>query len=483
MKMKHITLIAILFTGLIGLSTNARSKQLFEVVNNELTANSNNNKNPRTEGSLNSLFSATENDKKSSNNEISFAQKSETKSLFSEVDEKQVTKSLFGDNNDSDNSETNKFMNKNNKQNGKSLFEDSKSSKSLFDNDNETGKDSVKQNNKKASISFETKSLFDSENEPIKPQVKLNESIKPKINFPQQKSAPITKNNDNKNAEKVINNSNKYTHSKKNDKKIERKPITNTGIMHKSNIDDKTLQQSKSEIEKLKSKVLNLITINKQLLKELDKKRKIKRKSLNLSDDLINLIETHEKPIVKFEQNLKTTQSKSEEKLKQKETELQASYGQVRKNLDVLVEKLDLTKKALKEVKSDEKLMNGEIKKFYSIDSLNVLNNVQVEESTSSRNVYTESVDIGNIKVDLEKILITNPQTEIIVGSEILSVKELVENLNVLEKLNERCGENLENCVQYNEKHFENDMIKQKEIIEELKVLRKQTKDIINKKY
>jgi len=216
-------------------------------------------------------------------------------------------------------------------------------------------------------------------------------------------------------------------------------------------------------------------------MKELEKKRKIKKKTLEVSNNLINLIETHQIPIIEYQQNFKNTQIEAAEDSKKKETELHQAYREVRKNLDVLVEKIDYTKNVLKEVRSDENLMSGDLKKNYITDSLGVLNNVQVEGLTSVHNLNAESVDVGHIKFDLEKIMITNPQTEIIVGSEILSLRELVQNFEVLEKLKERCRENFQNCVQYNEELFENDMRKQNQIIEELKVLRKQTNDIRRK--
>lgn len=502
MKMKHITLVAILFAGLICLTSSTKSKQLFEVVNQELSASNNNNNNHKAPGAINSIFEATEEEQKSSNNEINFAQKSESRSLFAESDT-QPTKSLFGDSNDSHDSEANKFLNKHvenlntheaNDHKVKSLFEDEAPTKSLF-GDNKNDNDS--HSNSKANKNGAPKSLFEMDEEPIKPQVKLNETIKPQINSVGSNKNQNHVAHDNHNAKKntqiinknnINNNKNHNTNANKNinsntqkNKKPEKKPVAHTNQAQKP-IDDKTLQESKSEIEKLKSKVVNLISINKQLVKELDKKRKLKKKSLELSDDLINLIETHQSPIIEFEQDLKKTQVKSAEKLQKKETELKQVYGEVRKNLDVLVGKLDYTKTALKEVKSDESLMSGELKKNYSTDSLTVLNNAQVEGSTKAYIVNAESLDVGNIKVDLEKIMIANSQTEIIVGSDILSVKELVENLDVLEKLRVRCGENLEKCVQYNEEHFENDMRKQNEIIEELKKLRRNTKDIIHRK-
>jgi hypothetical protein len=485
MKMKHIILITILFSGLMYLISCAKIKQLFEVVNKELTANVYNKNIQNGSGAIDSIFTTTKDEKNSSTKEIYFAQESGTKSLFDEEDYKPVTQSLFGDNNESDDLRSFKFINKekNNikiNQNANSLLNNDKSTKSLFGGINKNNNNSNNQNKDKTNNKIETNSLFDIDYELIEPQIKLNQSIKPNIKLPERKSALIQNINNNNNIKRTQINNNSHLINSKTVKNIKRKPVTHNIITQKP-IVEKILQESKSEIDKLKSKVLNLITINKQFMKELEKKRKIKKKTLEVSNNLINLIETHQIPIIEYQQNFKNTQIEAAEESKKKETELHQAYGEVRKNLDVLVEKIDYTKNVLKEVRSNENLMSGELKNNYNTDSLSVLNNVQVEGLTSVHNLNAESVDVGHIKFDLEKIMITNPQTEIIVGSEILSLRELVENFEVLEKLKERCRENFENCVQFNEEHFENDMRKQNEIIEELKVLRKQTNDIRRK--
>lgn len=507
MKMKHITFIIIFISALFSLTNESKSKQLFDVVNQEVSSSNNNNNNANSGSAINSIFGATEVNKKSEN-DILFTQtsekKTEGKSLFGESDSKPEGKSLFGDDNESE-PQSNKFLNKNSQNNN--VNNNNNKEKSLFGDDDEkkdnTGKslfgDSNNSEDNKNNQKGDSKSLFEMDEEPVKPQVQLNDNIKPKINLSENKTKQNTNNNNNNkniinnsanksnsknigntkhnnNSSKNINNNKKDSNAKTKSKQTPNKPKQQDKV-----ITDNILSESKSEIEKLKNKVLNLISINKQLMKELDKKKKIKQKSLELSDDLINLIETHQTPIVQFEEKLKSTQEKSALKLEQKEKELNTAYSDVRKNLDKLVEKVDNTKNLLDEFNKDESLITGELKKNYSTDSLTVLNNVQVEGQTNANIINTESVDIGNIKIDLEKISIANPQTEIIVGSEILNVKELIENLEIMEKLNKRCGENLENCVQYNEEYFEEDMQKQNQIIEELKMLRKKTKDIIRK--
>jgi len=535
MKMKHITLIAVLFSLLLCNLKASKSKQLFEVVNNEFNSkNNNNNKNNESNNELNSLFSSGEDNSKS--NEISFTQKNEQrdekkslfedsgndqpkgKSLFEDGNDKPEKNSLFDDNKDSQESEMNKVMKKNirsmnNSQDEKSLFGDDDEnnkpqvpgSKSLFGDDN----DNISINNKQKE---QGKSLFDLGEELVKPQVKLNDNIKAKVNLKAKKTSKAFENdkitnienktnpsilqltgkarkmnnNENQNLNKRVNkkDNNKIKNIKHNTQKYSEKKSSIKSEIKQSIpekiVDNTMLEESKSEIQKLKSKVYDLISLNKELMTEIEKKQKIKKKSLDLSDDLINLIQTSEAPLKEYKINLTKTQVKSEEKLARKEKQLKEIYTDMRRNLDNLVGNVDSTKKSLNEIKNDESLINGELKKNYITDSLAVLGNVEVEGRANAQAIKAENVDIGNIKIDLEKIAISNPQTEIIVGSEILSLKELVENLEILEKLNDRCGENMKDCLLYNDQLFENDMKRQNQIIMELKRLRKQTKDLIH---
>ncbi len=496
--MKHITITLIFISVLFNLTNESKSKQLFDMLDKEFRNNSNS---AGKNSASNSIFSPDNNP----DNEISFAQKNEksngSNSLFDDSDIKPIEngnlnnsslkpkeKSLFEDYNDSE-AESNKFLNNQNKKNEKSLFGNK-------DENTENNNDSIFGDVNKNDIKTgDSKSLFDADEETVKPQVQLNENIQPLINKLHSNNKKDTSNRDNNNS--LNKETNKLIHNKHNDE-LNNNKIDNSNYHNNNNripkntksgdshnkrkqkenvITESTLSESKSEIDKLKTKVLNLIHMNGELMKELDKKRKYKQKSVELSDDLINLIETNQTPLVEFEEKLKTTKENSESKLEKKQKELNMVYSDVRENLDKLVDKVETTRRLLDEFNEDEKLSNGELKKNFSTDSLSVLNNVEVEGQTIANMINSESIDIGNIKIDLEKISIINPHYEIVVGSEVLSVKELIENMEILENLKKRCGENLENCVLNNEQNFKSDIERQNDIIEELTILRKKIKN------
>ena len=88
-----------------------------------------------------------------------------------------------------------------------------------------------------------------------------------------------------------------------------------------------------------------------------------------------------------------------------------------------------------------------------------------------------------NAFCDMWKTLILSfPDSEIIVGSNILSLRELVENMELMEKLNTRCGVNMEKCIIYNEKNFEKEMANENRIIDSVKYLRKETQKMSKEK-
>jgi hypothetical protein len=234
-----------------------------------------------------------------------------------------------------------------------------------------------------------------------------------------------------------------------------------------------TLNEDVVEIQKLKTKVLNLMKMNKNLLIELDKGTKIKKLENEASEDLIQLIQKSENPINFIQKKILKTSNIIQQKLNQKDIELKNQQKILTKNLDFLIEKIQKAKNSLVKMSNDSSLVNRETKKNYETDNLNVKENIQNDGITFVNKVHTEGIDIGNLKFDIEKVLFNNPDSEIIVGSNILSLRELVVNMELMERLNLRCGENIEKCVIYNQEKYEEELANDNRIIEEIKYLRK----------
>jgi len=215
--------------------------------------------------------------------------------------------------------------------------------------------------------------------------------------------------------------------------------------------------------------------MNKYLLNEVEERKNIKNLKKEASDDLVNLIQKSDSPINFMQKKVLKVQEIVQDKIAQKDSNLQNAHKILEKNLDLLVEKIQNADKTLKVISQDSALMNGETKKSYETDQLKVEENIQNDGITYVNSVRTEELDLGNLKLDVQKVLFNNPDSEIIVGSNILSLREMVDNMDLMEKLNTRCGVNMEKCIIYNEKVFEKEMANENRIIDGVKVLRKET--------
>merc|ERR1711957_490651 len=236
------------------------------------------------------------------------------------------------------------------------------------------------------------------------------------------------------------NKSNKNKKPTKETKTEEKKtPVVTKKTETKQNILKEAIVEDKDEIEKLKAKVQNLLKMNKYLLNEVEERKNIKNLKKEASDDLVNLIQKSDSPINFMQKKVLKVQEIVQDKIAQKDSNLQNAHKILEKNLDLLVE------------------------------------NIQNDGITYVNTVRTEELDLGNLKLDVQKVLFNNPDSEIIVGSNILSLREMVDNMDLMEKLNTRCGVNMEKCIIYNEKVFEKEMANENRIIDGVKVLRKET--------
>merc|ERR1712032_721173 len=79
-----------------------------------------------------------------------------------------------------------------------------------------------------------------------------------------------------------------------------------------------TLHEDVDEIEKLKAKVSNLLKMNKYLLGEMEKGKKIKNMKREASDGLVELIQKSESPINFMQKKIIKTQKIGQEKIREK---------------------------------------------------------------------------------------------------------------------------------------------------------------------
>lgn len=355
--------------------------------------------------------------------------------------------------------------------------EDDKEDRKDVENLNKAIKEDVKEDKEEKIVENEKDKKKNKKNNKKEKKEKKPSKKEKKNSKKNSKAKKPTKDNKEKENKQAIKEDKEINAAEKKLNKKETKSPKDMNALLKE-----TLHEDVDEIEKLKAKVSNLLKMNKYLLGEMEKGKKIKNMKREASDGLVELIQKSESPINFMQKKIIKTQDIVQEKIREKETELNNEHQLLLKNLDNLVEKVQRADKSLKILQQDPSISSGEIKKQYETDKLNVKENIQNDGITYVNNVHTEELDLGNLKIDFEKLMFNNPDSEIVVGSNILSLKELSENLDLMDKLNARCGVNMEKCVIYNENIFEKEIANENKIIDGVKYLRKETQRLSREK-
>jgi len=89
--------------------------------------------------------------------------------------------------------------------------------------------------------------------------------------------------------------------------------------------------------------------------------------------------------------------------------------------------------------------------------------------------INTNLVDLGSIQISNNNLKFSNFNSKIMIGNEVITLKELVNIVFSFKNLQQKCGENLEKCRPVDEKYFEEQRNKEEEILINLKNLRKTT--------
>ena len=92
-----------------------------------------------------------------------------------------------------------------------------------------------------------------------------------------------------------------------------------------------------------------------------------------------------------------------------------------------------------------------------------------------------KSLDIGNIKIDEHGINFSNENVKLIVGKEIITVGQLLNNLASFRKLINICGESFEKCKPVTDEILKDQAAKQHAILESLKKLRQETTQVLTR--
>jgi hypothetical protein len=348
----------------------------------------------------------------------------------------------------------------------KSLFENNKTSKSIFGDNIIFNQIKDKVSNGKTNIAL--KSLFGSNK--IESTDKVKESLFASNNHEkslfasnnQQKSL-FASNNSSKN-QISSNTSNKSDKQiiKKKPKKSPQKSKQKNQTKNKKNSNNKT-------ITRLRNKVTILMQMNEKINSLIKANLKLNKKNKKTGEDLMSFIEQSENKVEKIKEKIKTNQNSLNEKLTDKENEFNKIYESAHTNFNALEAKLENMNKLFDEVKTNQNKIFDDIKEKVFLDKLKILKKLNVDgNAIINGKVNTKGLDVNTIRIEDNNIIFDNENSRLILGSNILHLKELLENIKYVENFSKKCGDDFSNCKIITEKDIKIRQAKDDKILNEI---------------
>jgi len=98
------------------------------------------------------------------------------------------------------------------------------------------------------------------------------------------------------------------------------------------------------------------------------------------------------------------------------------------------------------------------MKKRLVLDNLTVKNKLDVNGVAFINKVNTDNLSLGSIKINSNKLIFNNEGSKIMVGNDVITVKDFFNIVKTMKDLQSKCGENLEKC-----KPIDNEYLRQQE--------------------
>jgi len=138
-------------------------------------------------------------------------------------------------------------------------------------------------------------------------------------------------------------------------------------------------------------------------------------------------------------------------------------------------------KTKLTELKNKENKKFSEIQNKFSLNELSADGGLDVYGVSFINKINTNKIDLGNVQISNDIIKFSNINSKIMIGNDVITLKELIDTVVLFKNLQKKCGDNLEKCRPVNKKYFEEQRNKEEEILKNLKNLRQTTHNLIEK--
>lgn len=243
------------------------------------------------------------------------------------------------------------------------------------------------------------------------------------------------------------------------------------------------IKNNEKTLSSLNSRIEELVNKNNNIKLQIKKYKSLKRDKRHLEDKVTNFIEKYEGEVKNIENNIVKKTETVEQQLKQKSSSLDKTYKDVVSNYSNLQTEVDVVKEKLDEIKKLEDENFNKLRKRLVLDDVKVKNKLDVNGVAFINKINTDSVNLGSIRIDSNKLMFSNEGSKIMVGDEIITVKDFFAIVKTMKGLQKKCGENLEKCKPIDADYLKEQEKKEIDILENLKNLRKATSEfLLNKR-
>lgn len=338
--------------------------------------------------------------------------------------------------------------------------------------------------NKQLPESPQKKSLFSSSAEPSEetPKKDLFESlnfnqIKEKAVKADTAKASLFSKSGSKTNNKVQVESHK-TASKaniKSDSLVQASPLT---LDHKVALSGKP-GKNEREIKKLRAKFNTLLQTNEKLIKKFENNINSSASKNGSEHEYLNFIEKYDNKVKNLKQNLSDSKESLQKKVNENEEEFMQLYESSSSKIDQIHARLDGVHHQVSQIKEEENKRIRSLQNNFLTQNLSVDNSLNVKGVALIDKVNAKLVDLGSIQLEPKKLTIKDKSILTILGQKSFKAEDMLGNIQTYNALVAKCREDLSKCRPIPENIAEGSRQMEQEILENLRTLRQQVGHII----
>jgi len=232
----------------------------------------------------------------------------------------------------------------------------------------------------------------------------------------------------------------------------------------------------------LKSKIHILISKNKKLEEQVEYFDNLRSEKKQIINKMHHFAGKYEKEIKDISKSISNKNGIIQSTISEKSKRIEELYHSLLNSYKNLDSDIGAIKSKLVDLKATESKKFSEIQDKFSLNELSVNDKLDVNGVAYINKINTNLVDLGSIQISNNNLKFSNFNSKIMIGNEVITLKELVNIVFSFKNLQQKCGENLEKCRPVDEKYFEEQRNKEEEILINLKNLRKTTHFLIDKR-